>query len=151
MRAAHPLQQFAAADPRQHQVEDQQIVRVGVNELLTLAAVRCKVHRTALGTQAAGDEFRELTVILNDQHSQMLLPRRQLKQDLTGNTVSLRPGNPHLRSRHRHRNEILPSYACHGAATHYTRSPLPRRASGYRGAPAPTLSGAPNWGAMSHH
>ena len=48
MRSAHASQQLGAADVRQHQVKDQHVVGVGVDEALTLAAVDCEVYGKAL-------------------------------------------------------------------------------------------------------
>src|SRR5665213_773541 len=115
MRTAHTLQQFAAVEPRQHEVEDQHIVRVGVDVALALAAVACQVHDKALGAQTAGHKFPELAVILNDQHSHVWLPRNQLKRRLTPKIVSPR----------RHRTDTVLSYVCHTAATHCINSRSP--------------------------
>ena len=68
VRAAHSLQEFGAAQLRQHQVEDQQIVFVGVDVVLAVPAIRGQIDRKALRAQSAGHEFRQLPIVFDEQY-----------------------------------------------------------------------------------
>src|ERR1017187_7183741 len=66
--------QLGAAEPRQHQIENQQIVLVGFNKAQAFATVCGKVDREALGSKASCHEVRKLAVIFNNEQSHDYLP-----------------------------------------------------------------------------
>jgi hypothetical protein len=69
LRAAHESQQFGAADVRQHQIQNQQIILTGFETFQALTAINGMIDREALGPQAAGREFRQFPVVLHRQQS----------------------------------------------------------------------------------
>jgi hypothetical protein len=67
VRFSDAPKQCSAADVRQIQIENQQVIAVGVDEALGLAPIACEIHRKALRAQPAGNELRQFAVILDNQ------------------------------------------------------------------------------------
>src|ERR1700727_2757305 len=69
VRAAHTSQKLRAAQLRQHEIKDQQIVFIGVNVTLAIYAVGGKIDSKALRAQSARHELRQLPRVLDEQYS----------------------------------------------------------------------------------